>query len=182
MNTFFSFLKKAKAKVSMESNDSFRFKASDSLCATRVATGPHPKFMTDWQSSWTILMTQAKGMSVIHETVYEDRFNYVKELQKMGAKIKFFDPYVKNPEVFYNFNWKDKSDYSHQGIKIFGKTKLHEAILEVSDLRAGATLLIAALTAEGKSTISGIEHIDRGYENISGRLKKLGGKIEIIDE
>ena len=74
-------------------------------------------------------MTQAHGISTIHETIFESRFSYVSELKKMGADIEFFDPPVENPEEFYNFNWKDRVNGYHQGIRIHGPTKLHNAVL-----------------------------------------------------
>lgn len=159
------------------SQNSTRFFRLNKLKFTDIMTGPHPGFMTDWQAPWAVLATQAQGVSEIHETVYESRFSYVGELKKMGAKITFFDPVVKNPQAFYNFNWKDRVRGYHQGIKISGPTLLHEAVLEITDLRAGATLVLAALAAKGKSVLHGVEHIDRGYENFDKQLKKLGANI-----
>ncbi len=159
-----------------------RYTNSKALEATDVVTGQHPGFMTDWQAPWAVLMTQAKGVSTIHETVFESRFSYVAELRKMGAAIEFFDPKVEKPEDFYNFNWKDRVPGYHQGIRITGPTKLHNAVLEIDDLRAGATLILAALSAPGQSVIHGVEQVDRGYENIEERLRALGAKIERIKE
>ena len=153
-----------------------------SIIATDIVTSPHPGFMTDWQAPWAVLMTQAIGVSSIHETVFESRFSYVSELKKMGAMIDFFDPTVKNPETFYNFNWSDRVDGYHQGIKIHGPTELHNAILNIDDLRAGATLVLAALIAKGESYIHGVEQIDRGYENMEKKLRRLGAQIRRIKE
>ncbi len=150
--------------------------------AADIITAPYPGFMTDWQAPWAVLMTQASGLSSIHETVFESRFSYVSELAKMGAEIEFFDPPVDNPETFYNFNWSDHPPGYHQGIKIKGPTALHNAILEIDDLRAGATLVLAALAAKGESYIHGVEHLDRGYENFEERLKNLGANIIRIKE
>lgn len=152
------------------------------LSAVDVVTGQHPGFMTDWQAPWAILMTQASGTSMIHETVFENRFSYVEELKKMGANIEYFDPVVENPHEFYNFNWSDKQADAHQAIKITGPTKLHNAITSMNDLRAGATIVLAAIIAEGKSYIHGVEQIDRGYEHIDTRLQSLGATIERIEE
>lgn len=148
------------------------------LVATDVTTGVHPGFMTDWQAPWAVLMTQAKGESIIHETVYENRFNYVDELSKMGAKITLFNPPVDNPEEIYQFNWNTKDTEKFHAVKIIGPTKLHNAVMTVADLRAGATLVIAALSASGKSVIYGIDQIDRGYEHFEDRLRSLGATIE----
>ncbi len=152
------------------------------LTAVDVTTGQHPGFMTDWQAPWAILMTQATGISTIHETVFENRFSYVEELKKMGATIEYFDPEVANPKEFYNFNFEDKAQDAHQAIRITGPTPLHNAITSMSDLRAGATVVLAAIIAQGKSYIHGVEQIDRGYEHIEERLRHLGASIDRIEE
>jgi len=147
-----------------------------------VVTEIHPGFMTDWQAPWALLMTQANGVSTIHETVFENRFSYVEELRKMGANISYFDPKVDRPEEFYNFNWEDRIIGTHQAISISGPTHLHNAILSMNDLRAGATVVLAAMIATGQSSIYGVEQIDRGYEHIDTRLRTLGASIERIEE
>jgi UDP-N-acetylglucosamine 1-carboxyvinyltransferase len=96
----------------------------------------------------------------------------------MGAKIKFAKPQVSDPHKFYNFNWQDHKRNSYQQILISGATPLHDAVLEVTDLRAGATLVLAALAATGTSVLHGIDHIDRGYEKFDLQLAKLGAKIK----
>lgn len=159
-----------------------RFFRKKSLQATDIVTEPHPGFMTDWQAPWAVLMTQAHGTSTIHERVFESRFSYVAELEKMGAKISFFDPPIKNPEDYYNFQWKDRVKGYHQAISIIGPTPLHEGVVEMTDLRAGATLVVAALVAKGTSVILGVEQIDRGYEEFDKQLKHLGAKIKRISE
>lgn len=163
-------------------NAGIRFFWQKPLKAVSVATAPNPGFMTDWQAPWTLLMTQAKGVSQIHETVYENRFQYVQELEKMGAKIEFFNPKVKNPTQVYNFNWEDNRPEYFHAVRVLGPTKLHNAVLNISDLRAGATLVLGALSALGESYISGVEHLDRGYENFEGRLKRLGAKIKRLKD
>lgn len=159
-----------------------RFFWKGPLKATDVVTAPHPGFMTDWQQPWAVLMTQAHGMSSIHETVFESRFSYVAELKKIGAKIDFYDPVVKSPETFYNFNWVDRVVGYHQEIKIQGPKVLHDGVVEIADLRAGATLVVAALVAHGNSVVIGAEHIDRGYEQFDEQLRKLGANIKRIRE
>lgn len=146
--------------------------------ATDVTTEHHPGFMTDWQAPWAVFMTQAVGSSTIHETIFESRFSYVGELKKMGARISFFAPDVSTPQSFYNFNWNDRIEGHHQAIKIEGPTLLHNAVVDIHDLRAGATLILAALAASGVSYIHGAEHVDRGYEKIEERLVRLGAKIQ----
>lgn len=159
-----------------------RYFSDGQMKATDIITAPYPGFMTDWQAPWAVLMTQARGTSIIHETVFESRFSYVSELKKMGARIEFFDPKVLNPEAFYNFNWADRVKGYHQGIKINGPTTLHNAVLEINDLRAGATLVLAALVAAGESVVHGVEQVDRGYEKIEERLRALSARIQRIKE
>lgn len=161
---------------------STRFFWKGKLKPNQVETKPYPGFMTDWQAPWSVLATQAEGNSTIHETVFESRFSYVLEMRKMGAKIDFFDPQVTDPKVFYNFNWHDRVDNYHQGIKIYGPAILHDAVVEITDLRAGATLVLAALVARGKSVIHGIEQIDRGYEAFDKQLRSLGADIKRVKE
>lgn len=159
-----------------------RYTGKEQIFPVDITTAPYPGFMTDWQAPFAVLMTQAMGVSTIHETVFESRFSYVSELKKMGAMIEFFDPQVDNPEVFYNFNWADKPEAYHQAIRITGPTDLHNAILSIDDLRAGATLVLAALSAKGESYIHEVEHLDRGYEQFEERLKSLGAHITRIKE
>lgn len=159
-----------------------RFTWQESLSSTNVTTAPYPGFMTDWQAPWAVLMTQVSGVSTIHETVFEDRFSYVEELKKLGAKIEFFRPKVDNPQKVYQFNLgkRKKEPQAASAIKIYGKTNFHNGILQVSDLRAGASLLIAASIAPGQSVVHGASVIDRGYQNIDKKLQSLGGEIKKI--
>lgn len=165
-----------------EEKNGIRFYYKGQISAADIETTFYPGFMTDWQGPWAVLMTQAKGISIIHETVYESRFGYVDELEKMGAKIKFFNPKVKDPEKVYNFNYEDNRPECKHAIKIYGGIRFHNAVANISDLRAGATLVLAALAANGKTVIFGVEHLDRGYEQFEKRLKFLGANIERITE
>lgn len=159
-----------------------RFYFKEPLRATRVVSRPHPGFMTDWQPLWAVLMTQAGGCSIIHETVHNNRFQYVEHLKGMGAKITLFNPKLANREKVYNFNLEDDQAEFKHALKIIGPTALRGGLLPVHDLRAGATLVLAALIADGKSTITGIDHIDRGYENLDGRLIDLGANIKRVED
>lgn len=163
-------------------NNGIRFYAKGELKPVDIVTAPYPGFMTDWQGPWTVLMTKAKGISIIHEAVYENRFGYVDELKKMGADIELFNPKVDNQQIFYNFNIKDdKKEYLHAE-EVKGPVTLHNAVVNISDLRAGATLVLAALCAIGESVIFGVEHLDRGYEKFEERLKSLGADIKRVSE
>ncbi len=130
------------------------------LKGVRIQTQPYPGFPTDLQAPFAVLATQAKGETLIFDTLYEGRLKYIGELEKMGAKAKILD--------------------THQAL-IFGPTPLKGKEVQSLDLRAGATLVIAALIAEGQSVLNGIEQIDRGYEKLEERLKPLGASIKRID-
>ncbi|HVZ66799.1 MAG TPA: UDP-N-acetylglucosamine 1-carboxyvinyltransferase [Patescibacteria group bacterium] len=178
---FLTEFKKAGGKWE-EKNGKVRFYVDGKILPTDIITAPHPGFMTDWQGPWAIFMTQADGTSTIHEAVYETRFGYVSELKKMGADLEFYKPKVQNPKEFYNFNYTAKDKENKQGLRIIGKTPLHNAVLNISDLRAGATLAIASLIAKGESVIYGVEYLERGYEAFDKRLISLGASIEAVDE
>jgi UDP-N-acetylglucosamine 1-carboxyvinyltransferase len=153
--------------------DGIRFFHHGKLKAIHLETSVHPGFMTDWQSPFLLLLTQADGMSVVHETVFEDRFGYVKALQDMGAEIALYDTCLGHKCRF------STSTYQHSAV-IKGPSKLKAAEITVPDLRAGFTYLIAAIMAKGKSTIHGIGHITRGYENLESTLRSLGARIEAV--
>jgi UDP-N-acetylglucosamine 1-carboxyvinyltransferase len=179
-----AFMEKYKASGAgyEEKDDGIRFFSNGTLRAVDVTTGVFPDFLTDWQAPWAILMTQAEGISTIHETVFENKLGYVKDLKRMGAKASLFNPVVKNKELVYNFNLDDdKPEYFH-AVKITGPRKLHDAVMTMLDIRAGAAIVLAALAAKGESTIFGIEKLDRGYEDFESRLKSLGGDIKRVEE
>lgn len=126
----------------------------------KVEAREYPGLPTDLQAPFAVLATQTKGTTLIHDTMYEGRLNYVNELIKMGANAVICDP--------------------HRAI-ITGPTPLYGRDINSLDLRAGATLIIAAILAQGQSTISGIEQIDRGYEKIEERLAELGADIKRVE-
>jgi UDP-N-acetylglucosamine 1-carboxyvinyltransferase len=156
-----------------------RFFYKEPLKATNVATAIFPGFMTDWQPLWVLLMTQAYGESIVHETVYENRFQYVPALQSMGAKIELFNPIVKDPEKIYNFNWKDRTDTDTHAAKISGPANLVAGTFDVKDLRHGATLMIAGMAGTGETILNDPKgQIDRGYEHLDEQFNSMGAKIE----
>lgn len=124
---------------------------------SKIEARTYPGIPTDLQAPFAILATQTKGTTLIHDTLYEGRLNYINELIKMGANAVICDP--------------------HRAI-ITGPTPLYGRDISSFDLRAGATMIIAALLAQGQSTISGIEQVDRGYETIEARLNNLGADIK----
>jgi UDP-N-acetylglucosamine 1-carboxyvinyltransferase len=124
---------------------------------SKIEARTYPGIPTDLQAPFAILATQTEGNTLIHDTLYEGRMNYINELIKMGANAVICDP--------------------HRAI-ITGPTPLYGTDISSYDLRAGATMIIAALLAQGKSNLSGIEQVDRGYENIEERLANLGADIK----
>jgi UDP-N-acetylglucosamine 1-carboxyvinyltransferase len=136
--------------------------------------------MTDWQAPWAILMTQAKGVSRIHETVFEDKLGYAHDLKRMGATITLFNPDVAKPEDVYNFNLSDDDPSYFHAVTIEGPTPLHNAVVKTLDIRAGAAVVLAALIANGETTIHEVYRVDRGYEDFENRLSKLGANIKRV--
>lgn len=157
-----------------------RFFYKSQLKACDIKTSPEPGFMTDWQPLWTILMTQAQGTSHVIEAVHNNRLQFATQLNQMGAKIELYSPKVSDPDKYYEFDDASKDANLHAA-RISGPTQFQPMKLTVPDLRAGATLTIAALIAKGKSEISDIHHIERGYEDLDGHLRQLGADIEKVE-
>ncbi len=174
--TFINCLNKAGGGFQELGENSYRFFYRGDLTAHNIETAPYPGFMTDWQPNWAVLMTQAKGDSVIHERVFENRFSYVEELKKLGAEIEYVKMPVKNPMEYFFFNFDPSKKYN-QSIRIKGPQGLHGGVLTIADLRAGATLAIAAFSAEGESVINNASILERGYEDFVEKTRKLGGEI-----
>ncbi len=173
MMTFLNNIRRAGADFDV-ADGGIRFFYKGPLKPLAIETDVHPGFMTDWQQPWVLLMTQAHGMSVVHETVYENRFGYTRELQKMGAQIQLYKSCLGgNPCRF-------KSLVHPHSAVILGPTKLMGSHITIPDLRAGFVYLIAASLAEGESIITGIHHVERGYEHIQQKLEGLGVDIERI--
>lgn len=182
MVVFFEEFVKAGGGIEKKPSGQMRFYMLDKIKKTDIETGIYPGFMTDWQGPWCVFMTQAEGESTIHEIIYEDRFQYVHELKKMNANIELYNPKIKDPNSFYNFNYEDCTSDTKHAIHIKGATVLNNAVLTMMDLRAGATLVLAALIARGESVIYGVEQIERGYEKFDERLRNLGANIRYIEE
>ncbi len=152
----------ARAGIDFELGKDFvRIKPSKRIKAINIRTHEYPGFPTDLQAPFTVLMTQAKGTSLIHETIFEGRLFYTDILNQMGAKIVMCDP--------------------HRVI-VEGLTKLSGCRMISPDIRAGIALVIAALIAKGESVIENIYQIDRGYEKIEKRLSKIGASIRRVSD
>jgi len=169
--TFLSAIRRIGGEYNVE-EDGIVFNRNGGLKPIEIETDAHPGFMTDWQQPFVILLTQADGVSVVHETIYEDRFGYTEDLNLMGADIKVFSKCLGELECRFC-----KKEFPHSAV-ISGRTQLNGGNLKVRDLRAGMAHLIAGLIANGKSEIEGVEELDRGYEDLDGRLKSLGASIK----
>ena len=173
LDTFFLMIRAIGGEIKKLSNG-IEFSGTRPYKPVTIKTSPHPGFMTDWQQPFCILLTQSNGESIIHETVYDDRFAYTKDLRRMGAHIEVSDECLgKSPCRFHG------ATFNHS-IRIKGPTPLHGAEITMTDLRAGMAHMIAALAAAGESIISGIEHVERGYEKIDERLRSLGADIKRV--
>jgi UDP-N-acetylglucosamine 1-carboxyvinyltransferase len=127
----------------------------------KVETAPYPGLATDLQPPTSVLLTQAVGTSTVHEAIFEDRLEWLAELRRMGADITIRDPHH---------------------AQITGPAALRGTEVEIGDLRAGASLILAALAAQGTTTIHGAHHVHRGYENIERKFLDLGARIERLAE
>lgn len=168
--TFLNTIRKVGGGYKVKENG-IQFFYKNELSPIALETNVHPGFMTDWQQPFVILLTQAHGVSIIHETVYEKRFGYVTELKKMGAEIELFNTCLGSSNCRFA-----NREYFHSAV-VKGPTPLRGEEIIVPDLRAGMSYLIAGLIAEGETTVNGINYIDRGYENIDEKLKGLGAEI-----
>lgn len=142
-----------------ECDDAVRVVSSERCSSTNIKTLPYPGFPTDMQPQMSVALALSEGTSIVTESIFENRFKYVDELARMGANIKVEG----NTAV------------------ISGVSGFKGAAVSAPDLRAGAALVMAALAADGITTVDGIEYIQRGYEDFEGKIKSLGGVIEHVD-
>ncbi len=153
-------------------NEGIEFwRAGERLRSVALETDVYPGFTTDYQQPFVIALTQAEGISIVHETVYEQRFGYVDALNRMGAKIQLYRECLGGLRCRFG-----QRNYKHSAV-IVGPTPLHGAEIEIPDLRAGFSYVIAALAAEGESKLTNTALIERGYENLVPKLVALGAGI-----
>ena len=155
IKTEIDILKKIGAKIKLKNNNVF-IEGNKKINSININTAPYPGFPTDLQAQMMVLLCKANKRSVISEKIFENRFMHVSELNRMGAKIE-----IKGNRAI-----------------IEGNTKFEGAELMATDLRASVSLILAALTSKNKSVINRIYHLDRGYEKIEIKLKKIGAKIK----
>jgi len=173
MLTFLNVLRKIGAHFEVR-EDGILFARGEALQPVTVETDVHPGFMTDWQQPLIVALTQATGRSVVHETVYENRFGFTQALVKMGADITVY------PHGLQEGPRRVPRRSLEQAAVITGPTPLHGADITVPDLRGGYSHVIAALAAEGTSTVRNIGIIRRGYADFLAKLTALGADFDVI--
>jgi UDP-N-acetylglucosamine 1-carboxyvinyltransferase len=159
ISTEISIIKKVGANIIQKKNE-IKIQGNKKIKSINIKTSPYPGFPTDLQAQMMVLLCKAGKKSYIREEIFENRFMHVAELNRMGAKISI----------------------SGNRATIEGNIKFEAAELMATDLRASVSLILAALASKGKSTINRIYHLDRGYEDIEKKLKKVGAKIKRISQ
>lgn len=180
LTSFVNFLTKIGARYEIEKNSLNVWYGGETYNATKVESSPAPGFLTDWLPFATLMLNFTEGNSIVHDTIYVDRFSYTQDLNRMGADIE-----VKRPsEVGVQCVISDESyDFNSLGepytvAKISGPRKLRGTRLNMGDERYDSTLIIAALSAEGRSELIGIDEMSTRYENFFDKLSNLGAHIE----
>jgi UDP-N-acetylglucosamine 1-carboxyvinyltransferase len=168
MTTFLNVFRKIGGAFEIE-EDGIRFShPGGQLEPVVIETDVHPGFMTDWQQPLVVAMTQATGFSIVHETVYENRFGFTDALVQMGAQIQIYRECLGGNSCRFG-----QRNFYHSAV-ISGPTKLQGADIRVPDLRGGFSHMVAALAAEGTSNVSNVQLISRGYEHFLDKLTALG--------
>ena len=173
MITFLNMFRKVGGAFSVEPDGIRFYHPGGELKPIVLETNVHPGFMTDWQQPMVVALTQAHGLSIVHETVYENRFGFTRALNQMGAQIQLYRECLTGLACRFG-----QRNYYHSAA-ISGPTPLHGADITIPDLRGGFSHLIAALAAEGKSTVHGIDMISRGYEHFLTKLGTLGAQVKL---
>ncbi len=176
MLTFLNIFRKVGGAFEIHDDGIRFFHPGGELKPVVIETDVHPGFMTDWQQPLVIALTKAQGVSIVHETVYEQRFGFVDALIKMGANIQLHSECLGGHPCRFG-----QRNFLHSAV-ISGPTELHGADIEVPDLRGGFSHLIAALTAQGTSRVSNVGIISRGYGDFITKLRQLGADFVIEGE
>ncbi len=175
MTTFLNTFRKVGGAFDIDSEGIRFYHPGGELHSIALETAVHPGFMTDWQQPLVVALTQAKGLSIVHETVYENRFGFTRALRQMGANIQVYKECLGSTPCRFG-----QRNFYHSAV-ISGPAPLHAADITVPDLRGGFSHLIAALAASGTSRVSGIDVISRGYEHFLTKLQGLDARVEYLD-
>lgn len=174
MITFLNALRKVGGGFKVTDEGIAFFRERDELLPIHIETDVHPGYMTDWQQPFVVMLTQAEGVSIIHETVYENRFGYTEALRDMGATVDLTSACLGSKACRY----KDR-DHLHSAI-IRGKTPLQGIEVEIPDLRAGFAYLIAGLVADGQTILSNTHYMERGYAHLPEKLAAIGARLQVV--
>ena len=175
MTTFLNVFRKVGGAFEIE-DDGIRFwHPGGDLKPVVLETDVHPGFMTDWQQPLVVALTQAKGLSIIHETVYENRFGFTDALVQMGAQIQIYKECLGGTACRFG-----QRNFNHSAV-ISGPTPLHAADIRVPDLRGGFSHMVAALAAKGTSNVTNVQLISRGYEHFLQKLTDLGADFSYTE-
>jgi UDP-N-acetylglucosamine 1-carboxyvinyltransferase len=173
MTTFLNTFRKVGGEFEID-DDGIRFlHPGGDLKSIVLETDVHPGFMTDWQQPLVVALTQAEGVSIVHETVYENRFGFTDALIRMGASIQVHRECLGSVPCRFG-----QRNFLHSAV-ISGPMQLKGTDIDVPDLRGGFSHLIAALAATGTSRVTGIDIINRGYERFTEKLAGLGADFDI---
>jgi len=174
MITFLNNLRKVGGGFEVTAAGISFFREHEELKPIHVETDVHPGFMTDWQQPFVVMLTQADGVSIVHETVYENRFGYTQALREMGANIDLTTACLGSKFCRY----KDR-DHLHSAV-VRGITPLTGIPVTIPDLRAGFAYLMAALIAEGETEMTNTHYMERGYANIPEQMEAIGVPIKVV--
>ena len=175
MMTFLNVFRKVGGAFEIE-DDGIRFyHPGGELNPVVIETDVHPGFMTDWQQPLVVALTQAKGLSIVHETVYENRFGFTDALNDMGAQIQIYRECLGGTPCRFG-----QRNFYHSAV-ISGPTALKAADIRVPDLRGGFSHMVAALAAEGTSNVTNVQLISRGYEHFLDKLAALGADFSYTE-
>lgn len=176
LGNFLSHVEAIGGGVAIEGTEALRFWRRRPLRRAAIETDVWPGFSTDWQQPFMIALSQAGGISVVHETVYEDRLGYLDVLSDRGAEVEVYDTCLGASGGRCRYK---SAQFPHSGI-VVGPAKLRSCgEIVIPDLRAGLAYVIAAAVAEGTTRISGLHHLHRGYGEVSDKLRGLGVDVEV---
>ena len=176
MTTFLNVYRKIGGAFEIEDDGIRFFHPGGDLKPVVIETDVHPGFMTDWQQPLVVALSQANGLSIVHETVYENRFGFTDALRQMGAEIQIYRECLGGHPCRFG-----RRNFYHSAV-ISGPVKLQGADIVVPDLRGGFSHVVAALAAEGESKVSNIELISRGYEHFLDKLSALGADYKVTED
>lgn len=170
--TFLNVYRKVGGQFEIKDNGIRFFHPGSELQPVVIETDVHPGFMTDWQQPLVVALTQANGLSIVHETVYEQRFGFTDALRQMGANIQIYRECLGGHPCRFG-----QRNFNHSAV-ISGPTELIGADIKVPDLRGGFSHVLAALAAKGTSKVTNVQLISRGYERFLTKLEDLGADFE----